>query len=75
MAAFREELATESDPDTTKKIEALIDALGLRVEDSAAIKGNMDPDEDKSVLKDVSDFLGTQPRLTWNAVWLLATRP
>jgi hypothetical protein len=36
----------------------------------------MDTDEEKSEVKLISEFLGgRQPRLKWNAEWVLAVKP
>jgi hypothetical protein len=64
-----------SDSETSKKIETLIDELKLEVECRDTTQGSMDTDEDKSEMKEISEFLGAQqPRIKWNAEWVLAAR-
>jgi hypothetical protein len=65
-----------ADQETSKKVQTLIEALQLKIECAAKTKGSMDTDEDKSEVELISEFLGgRQPRLTWNAEWVLAAKP
>lgn len=63
------------DAETTGKIEQLISDFELDDVGDAEIKGSMDVDEEKGVLKEFSDAIGKLPRLTWNARWQLAMKP
>jgi hypothetical protein len=65
-----------SDDATADKVEKLITNLQLEVKVRAETKGSMDTDEEKAELQEISEFLqGKQPRLTWNAKWVLAVKP
>jgi hypothetical protein len=65
-----------SDDATAGKVEKLITDLKLEVTERGETKGNMDTDEEKAELQEISEFLqGKQPRLTWNAKWVLAVKP
>jgi hypothetical protein len=65
-----------SDGKTTDKVEELITNLKLEVELQAETKDNMDVDEQKNELEEISKILqGKQPRLTWNAKWALTAKP
>jgi len=64
-----------SDNQTSGKMATLVEELGLEEECRGETKGNMDTDEQKSELQDISEFLRKQPRVTWNAEWLLAVKP
>jgi hypothetical protein len=65
-----------SDSKTTDKVDELITNLKLEVELRNETIDTMDGDEEKDELKEMSDFLrGQQPRLMWNAKWVLAVRP
>jgi hypothetical protein len=65
-----------SDSKTVNKINELVTNLNLEVEVHGDTKGSMDGDEDRSVLKEISDMLqGQQPRTTWDARWVLAFSP
>jgi hypothetical protein len=64
-----------SDSKTTNKIATLIEKLGLEQQAGARNKNSMDTDEQKSELQEISKFLGKQPRITWNAEWILAVKP
>jgi hypothetical protein len=64
-----------SDSKTTGKIDALITDLKLEVELERQTIDRMDDDECKEELKQLSDLLrGQQPRLRWNAKWVLAIK-
>ncbi|MFZ1989413.1 MAG: hypothetical protein WAW96_06520 [Alphaproteobacteria bacterium] len=64
-----------SDDATIDKIDAILTALGLQFSDGAATQSNMDGDEQKSVLASYSRQLGRNPRVRWDAVWILAEKP
>jgi hypothetical protein len=65
-----------SDSKTVDKVNELITNLNLEVELQGDTKSSMDGDEDKSVLKEISDMLrGQQPRIKWDAKWVLAFSP
>lgn len=64
-----------SDQETSNKVQALITALGLKIECGAKTKDSMDTDEQKSVVQLISEFLGgRQPRIRWDAEWILAVK-
>jgi len=63
-----------SDPKTTAKVDELVTNLEVQLQDVTI--DNMDGDEEKSELQEISDLLGgQQPRLTWNAKWVLGAKP
>ena len=64
-----------SDGDPTNKIDTLIEMLELEVGSGGRTVDNMDTDEDKNELKLINEFLDRQPRIKWNAVWVLAMKP
>jgi hypothetical protein len=64
-----------ADAATTQKIDELINELKLEDLGDADIRGSMDTDEEKAVLREFFDEIGRAPRLTWNARWKLARKP
>ena len=65
-----------SDTKTTAKVDELVTNLKLEVQLQDVTIDNMDGDEEKSELQEISDLLrGQQPRLTWNAKWVLGAKP
>jgi len=63
-----------SDDQTINKIAKLIGKLKLEVESANTTKDSMDTDEEKDELSELSASLQRQPRITWNAVWVLAVK-
>jgi hypothetical protein len=64
-----------SDSETKTKLDSLIATLGLEVKTDRDTKTNMDGDEQSSILHKFSSVVGKQPRLTWDAHWVLAVKP
>ena len=58
------------------KVDELVANPKLEVQLQDVTTDNMDGDEEKSELQEISDLLGgQQPRLTWNAKWVLGAKP
>jgi hypothetical protein len=63
-----------NDYETGRKIQKIVEVLQLKTECSEKTKDSMDIDEEKDDLKEISDFLDRQPRIKWNAEWVLAVK-
>jgi hypothetical protein len=64
-----------SDGQTSDKVARLIQELGLKVVSGRSTAENMDTDEQRSELAEISSVLGKEPRITWNATWVLSKKP
>src|SRR5262249_45832288 len=63
-----------ADSETSRKVQELIKQLQLEIELADTTIDTMDVDEEKTELQRLSDFVGKQPRLRWNAEWVLAVK-
>ena len=58
-----------------KKVHTLIEKLGLKIEHRDTTRRNMDLDEQKDVVRGISEVLQRDPKVQWNAFWILAVKP